>query len=249
MEPLFTIITPCFNSKDTIERTLESVLHQTNQGYEYLVIDGGSTDGTQDILKKYETAFGGKMKFRSEKDNGIYDAMNKGIRKASGKMIGIINSDDWYETDALENVAGSITDEKYQIFHGMMRTIDAANGKEIRTAIYSADYLTEAMINHPTVFVKRDVYQDFGMFDCKYKFGADYEMMIRFYNTGQIQFVPIYKIIANFCTGGVSSSVDALKEAMQIKRKYGMMTRGQYLAASIFLYGRKLFGYALRSGG
>lgn len=240
---LFTIITPSFNSKDTIACTLESVLNQTIQDYEYLIIDGGSTDGTVEILKEYKDKFKGKMKFWSEKDNGIYDAMNKGIRKAQGEIIGIINSDDWYEKEALENVINSNTNEEYAIFHGMMRTIDADTGKEIRTAIYSADYLKDAMINHPTVFVKKKVYQELGVFDCKYRYGADYEMMIRFYRSGKAKFIPIYKVISNFRTGGMSSTFSALQEAMAIKYNFGMMTKSQYIAAYIFLLSRKIFRY------
>lgn len=246
MTPIFTIITPCFNSEKTIGQTLESVLNQTVQDYEYLIMDGGSTDGTLDIIRKYEVKFNGKMRYWSEPDNGIYDAMNKGIQKASGEIVGIINSDDWYEKDALENILSMNSDDKYLIFHGMMRTIDSETGKEIRIAIYSADYLQDAMINHPTVFVKKEVYQDFGIFDCRYKSGADYEMMIRFYNTGQVKFVPIYRTIANFRTGGMSASVNALKEAMQIKFRYGLMTKSQYIAASIFLFSRKIFRYMPR---
>lgn len=243
MKLLFTIITPSFNSKATISCTLESVLNQTVQDYEYLIIDGGSTDGTVELLKEYMDKFSGKMKYWSEKDNGIYDAMNKGILKAKGKIIGIINSDDWYEKDALENVINSDTSEECLIFHGMMRTIDASNGKEIRTAIYNADYLKDAMINHPTVFVKKKVYEEFGIFDCNYKYGADYELMIRFYRSGRVKFIPIYRILANFRTGGASSSIDGLKEAMKIKYQYEMISKFQYLGAMIFLLGRKLFGY------
>lgn len=246
MKPIFTIITPCFNSRKTIRRTLESVLDQTIQDYEYLIMDGGSTDGTLDIIREYENRFQGRMKYFSEKDNGIYDAMNKGIKYASGQIIGIINGDDWYEKDALENVLAVNSDEEFLIFHGMMRIIDHENGKEIRTVIYSADYLQDAMINHPTVFVKRKVYQTFGTFDCQYRSGADYELMIRFYNTGKIKFIPIYKIMANFRTGGMSSSVHALKEAMQIKYRYSLMNRSQYIAASIFLFSRKFFRYMPR---
>lgn len=240
---LFSIITPCLNSRDTIVRTLESVMSQTEQDFEYLIIDGGSTDGTKEILQEYKVRFNGKMTFWSEKDGGIYDAMNKGIRKAKGEIIGIINSDDWYEKDALENVKKYNSSEKCLIFHGMMRTIDSLNGKEIRTTINSADYLKDAMINHPTVFVKKMVYQRFGVFNCKYKYGADYELMIRFYKSGQVKFIPMYKIIANFCTGGMSSTIDALKEAMQIKYSFGMMSKSQYIASYIFLVSRKIFKY------
>ena len=98
---LVTVITPCFNSEKTIRKTIESVLNQTYHNIEYLIIDGASTDKTVEIAKSYEQAFGGRMKIYSEPDKGIYDAMNKGIRLAGGELVGIVNSDDYYETDAV----------------------------------------------------------------------------------------------------------------------------------------------------
>ena len=99
---LVTVITPCFNSEKTIRRTIESVLHQTYQDIEYLIIDGASTDKTVEIAKSYEEAFHGRMHIYSEKDEGIYYAMNKGIGLAKGELIGIVNSDDYYEREAAD---------------------------------------------------------------------------------------------------------------------------------------------------
>ena len=100
----FSIITICFNSERTIERTIRSVLTQTFTDYEYIIVDGGSKDSTLDIVKKYEPLFKGRMKWKSEPDRGIYDAMNKGIMRSSGIIIGIVNSDDWLEPEALAYV-------------------------------------------------------------------------------------------------------------------------------------------------
>ena len=100
---LISVVTVCFNSERTISRTIESVLNQSYPIYEYLIVDGRSSDKTMDIVKEFEPLFNGKMKVISEADNGIYDAMNKGILMAKGKLIGILNSDDWYEPDTLEN--------------------------------------------------------------------------------------------------------------------------------------------------
>ena len=109
----FTIITPCFNSEKTIEKTLQSVLNQTYQNFEYIIIDGGSTDDTLSIIESYKEKFAEKLTVVSEKDNGIYDAMNKGIQLAKGELVGIVNSDDFYETDALENIVNEYQNEKY----------------------------------------------------------------------------------------------------------------------------------------
>lgn len=102
-----SIITACYNSEKTIERTLKSVLAQTYSNYEYIIIDGMSTDDTLKIIDAYRNAFGSKLKVVSERDSGIYNAMNKGIKMASGELVGIINSDDWYEPDALQTIVYS----------------------------------------------------------------------------------------------------------------------------------------------
>ena len=109
-KPKFSIITICYNSSATIERSMKSVLAQTFTDYEYIIVDGGSKDSTLDIVKKYEPLFEGRMKWKSEPDKGIYDAMNKGIERSSGTIIGIVNSDDWLEADALETVYASFVD-------------------------------------------------------------------------------------------------------------------------------------------
>lgn len=243
MPPLFTIITPCYNSVNTIRETLESVLNQTFDDFEYLIIDGVSTDGTLDIIKEYEGRFHGKMKYWSEKDEGIYDAMNKGIQKSSGRIIGIINSDDWYEKDALQNIANVFTGESYGIYYGLMRIVDKDNGKEIRCIINNHEYIRESMITHPTTFVTKKTYEDFGMFDCQYKKSADYDFIIRMVKQKKIKFVPIYKLQANFRTGGASESIDGLSETMRIKRKYHLMSNMQYIASMVYLKARKIFGY------
>ncbi len=109
IKPKISIITPCLNSEKTIRDTMESVLHQTYKNIEYIIVDGGSEDRTLEIIHEYEHLFNGRLKYISEKDNGIYDAMNKGIRQSKGKLIGIIGSDDYYETDAVEKVAAHMT--------------------------------------------------------------------------------------------------------------------------------------------
>lgn len=240
---LFSIITVCYNSEKTITNTIESILNQTYRNFEYIIIDGKSTDKTLEIIKSYEKKFEGKLKVISEPDNGIYDAMNKGIRMARGTVIGIINSDDWYEKDTLQIVSNYYNDFPYTVYQGYMRTIDGKNGKEMRCTIYNPEYIREAMINHPATFVHRKVYEKYGVFDCQYKKSADYEFVIRLVESKEVQFVSIYEILANFRTGGISNTVDAKLETMKIKRKYKMMTRIQYIAAISYLRGLKIFNY------
>ena len=116
-----SIITVSYNSSKTIEKTINSVLSQTYKDVEYIIVDGASSDGTVEIIKEYEPLFEGRMKWISEPDNGIYFAMNKGIQMAKGELIGIINSDDWYENDAVEKIVYGWSDagkKPLSVLHG-----------------------------------------------------------------------------------------------------------------------------------
>lgn len=228
--PLFTVITVCYNSERTIERTLQSVLNQTEQDYEYLIIDGASTDDTLDIVRRYEPQFGGKLHIYSEKDNGIYDAMNKGIAKASGELIGLVNSDDYYELDALENMkkaflglTSSNEAHDHVIFYGMQRRL--RNSEEIEIEFVNHRILGEGMICHPTCFVSRAVYNDFGAYDTNYRSAADLDFLLRIKNTTDTKFVPVYHIISNFELGGMSASGRGAREAARVRCKYGVYSK------------------------
>ena len=228
MTPLFTIITVCYNSEKTIERTLKSVLAQSEQDYEYLIIDGASTDKTVDIVKSYEDRFEGRLHIFSEKDNGIYDAMNKGISKARGTLVGMVNSDDYYEADALENMKKaylSLTDEekKYVILYGMQRRL--RKGLEIQIEFVNDRSLGESMICHPTCFVTNAVYKDFGAYDTNYISAADLDFLLRIKKTTDTKFVPVYSIISNFELGGMSASGRGAREAARVRYKYGVYSR------------------------
>ena len=112
---LVSIITPCFNSEKTIARTFEALMRQDYENIEYIVIDGGSTDGTLGIIREYEKKFPFSFRYVSESDEGIYDAMNKGIRMATGKLVGIVNSDDYYADDAIKNIVNAYDGADYRI--------------------------------------------------------------------------------------------------------------------------------------
>lgn len=241
--PFLTIITVCYNSSKTIDRTLKSVADQDFDDYEYLIIDGGSKDETLDIVDRYRSTFGDRLKVISEPDNGIYDAMNKGIRMASGRLIGIINSDDRYEKGAFKAVADSYDNEKHLVIYGMMRKVQ--DGKELETVIYNHENLDNQMINHPTCFVTKDTYQDFGMFDLKYRSSADYELMLRLYHETDTIFKPVYSIIADFELGGMSGSQTGYRETLQLMKRYGTISSGTYIRKVLkshvydFVKGRK----------
>ena len=227
---LFSIITVCYNSEKTIERTIKSVLNQTEKNYEYIIVDGGSTDKTLDIVMQYEKPFNGKLKYISEKDNGLYDAMNKGIAIAKGALIGIVNSDDYYEPNALENMKKEYEkldekNRKHLVLYGIQRIVK--DEKELAREIYHHNNLDNQMITHPTCFVSKDTYKDFGMFDTKYRSASDYDLMMRFYHKSDAVFVPVYEVISNFERGGISGSGIGQIEAAKIRYEYGLVPKSR----------------------
>lgn len=226
MEENVTIITVCYNSALTIRQTIESVLHQTYQDIEYVIVDGGSKDETLSIIQEYQPTFGERLKFVSEPDQGIYDAMNKGIRLATGKLIGILNSDDFYEYAAVEHMVDAMTDEKYQILYGFARYIKA--GIECSIERRSHNFLREGMISHPACFVTKAVYNDFGKYDLRYISAADYDFMLRMSQIDEIRFYPVDYLITNFSLGGMSATAAAWLDLQKLRRDYRMISDKEY---------------------
>lgn len=225
---MISVITVCYNSASTIRRTLDSMLAQTCKDYEYILIDGASKDGTVDILKEYEPRFEGRMRFISEPDKGIYDAMNKGIKQAKGDLIGLINSDDWYEPDALETALNARTGAKYEVVYGLLKVFK--EGKEQRVFLIHHNYLKNMMIPHPTCFVTKECYRDMGVFDAEhYRCAADYDLMLRFSENSETVFTPVYKIMANFVLGGISSTIISKIEKAQVQYAHGILSKRAYL--------------------
>lgn len=180
-EPLVSIITVVFNGEKHLEQTIQSVVNQTYDNIEYIIIDGGSTDGTLDIIRKYKDKI---AYWISEKDEGISDALNKGIKLSSGEMIGIIHSDDYY---AGKNVVGNVVNEfnKHQnikAIYGILDSVDPKTGKlELRCGKdCSPKVIRKRMyIPHPTLFCKKEVYENIGYFRKDLKYTMDYEWAIR----------------------------------------------------------------------
>lgn len=231
---LVSIITPCYNSEKTIGQTLDCMVHQTYQNYEYIIIDGASKDSTMDIINQYSPLYGEKLKVVSEPDDGIYDAMNKGIMMATGQLIGIVNSDDYYENDAIENMVAAMKDDKYQILYGFLRCLE--NNQEVKVELYNHNNLNNKMITHPTCFVTKSVYEDYGMYDTSYRSSADYEFMLRVYDRGGVIFTPVYKIISNLRYGGISHSEIGYRETMKLQLSRGTLKRGRYIQLLIRSY-------------
>lgn len=223
---LFSIITVCFNSQKTIERTIKSVLEQSCQDYEYIIVDGESTDRTLDIIRQYKPLFKGKMKLISEPDQGIYDAMNKGIHAASGELIGIVNSDDYYEKDALEKIIRAYQGYEYTIIYGLVRSV--LDGREVMVYLKNHEFLEQDMITHPSCFITRKLYERFGVYSLKYPYSSDYEFMLRVKKEKQIKFIEVYDIITNFAAGGVSDSVKAYRDTLKLLHEYQLIKKQKY---------------------
>ena len=201
---LVSIITVCFNSEKTIKKTILSILGQTYSEIEYIIVDGQSSDNTVQIAHSFETAFktrNFKYKIISEKDNGIYDAMNKGIANATGDIIGIINSDDWYENNAVEIAANAYKVHHYDYMFANLRIIKR-NGKSFIKHSKIQKFITTRHWNHPTSFVAKSTYEKYGCYKCIGLYDdLDFYLRIR-KNTKNI--VVRKNVIANFVVGGAS---------------------------------------------
>ena len=222
-----SVITICYNSKATIERTIKSILSQTYGNYEYIIIDGFSTDGTLDIIEFYKNFFGNKLRVISEPDNGIYDAMNKGIRIATGNIIGLVNSDDWLEPNALEIVNRKVLENRglNAIYTGNINfhyadgnNVTMRSNKE-RLDKFAKKYMMG--IYHPATFVSADIYKTMGLFDTNLLIYGDSEFINRCYYS-DVDFIFINDVLSNMADGGVSNVYNKKmhKDRMYILNKY-----------------------------
>lgn len=250
---MISIITATFNSAKTLKDTIQSVLRQTNKDFEYLIIDGGSTDETIDIVKSYESEFSGRLKWVSEKDQGIYDAMNKGIKMASGDVVGILNSDDYFTSDdILQTVDNAFKSHEIDAIYGDIHFIrDGAPDKCVRyysSRMFSPFWLRFGfMPAHPSFYCKREVFEKAGLYSLDYKIGADYEMMVRLFKKYRIKSQYINKDFVTMRTGGASnnnvrSRWTLINEDVKACRDNGFYTNS-ILVSFKFLY--KIFEFRL----
>lgn len=204
-----SIITVVYNNVNTIQDAIESVLSQTYTDIEYIIIDGGSTDGTVEIIKSY----GNKIsKFISESDHGIYDAMNKGLKFATGDIVGILNSDDFYaQTEVISKVVQIFQENRIECMFADLVYIHPKNLEKIVRYYDSSHFSPKKfaygwMPAHPTFFVKREIYEKYGYFKTDYKIAADYELLVRFLGKFKISYFYYQAPIVKMRTGGVSTN-------------------------------------------
>ena len=218
----FSIITVCLNSAKTIKRTFDSLLEQQYTDYEYIVIDGLSQDGTVEIIKEYEPKFQGRMHWISEKDNGLYDAMNKGIALAKGDYINIMNSDDWFEKDALASIAK--ISGKPDVIYGCVFLVDPIwNTKDLERTDHHR--LFQKMIAHQGCFIAKTVHKTYGGYNNHYRVSGDYDFFLKIYLAG-VKIQETETIVANFQRGGASSNIwVSSKENFLAQYKNGIISR------------------------
>ncbi len=227
-----SIITVCYNSAAHIEDAIRSVASQDYPDLEHIIVDGGSTDGTVDIIEKHDNVV---ARWLSESDNGIYDAMNKGISMASGEVIGILNSDDFYSANhIISSVARAFADEEIDAVYGDLIFVDPTNLNRTVRTYSSAKWNPERfargyMPAHPTFFVRKKFYELYGNFETDFQIAADYEMLIRLLYVHKLRYKYLPITMVKMRKGGVSSNgiksnIILNREIIKACRKHGIKT-------------------------
>ena len=201
-----SIITVSYNAENNIAKTIESVLCQSFEDYEYIVIDGNSRDATLNVIKKYEPRFNGNMKWVSEPDLGIYDAMNKGIQKASGEYLMFLNSGDFLiHNDVLKIAIKSTENKKADIYYGNIQLFneDGTICSQKFPKILTLDFFKHNTINHQSSLIKAALFKELGFYDTSYSLAADYAFYLKSYFLGR-QFEYINEDWVHYSLGGIS---------------------------------------------
>jgi len=245
-----SIITVSFNSADTIKDTIKSVIDQDHQNIEHIIIDGGSQDNTLQIINEYKDKI---ALIISEPDNGIYNAMNKGIMLATGDIIGILNSDDFYiDNSVVSKIVSAFNSKNVESVYSDLIYVNGSDlSKGVR--LYSSENFTPGLLPygimpaHPTFFVKREIYKKYGVFKENYKILADFELIVRFLYVNRISYYYMKGITVKMRTGGVSTSWKSLVtnniEMVEACRENGIRTN--YLKIS-YRYWSKLLSLLIR---
>ncbi len=240
-KPLITVITVVFNGATTLRDTLESVIKQSYENIEHIIIDGGSSDATVDILRQYDHIIDYWV---SEKDDGIYDAMNKGISLCSGEYVGMLNSDDMFsDKNVLQDIADRFCLTKVDAVFSCLNIVDKNNLKKILRK-YRVAKLNSALLRigvmppHPTFYCKKSCYEEGGMYKTNYKIAADFEMLVRLLIRQKISWSFIDKVMVTMRSGGLSNSgfmsrVKLNREIIRAYKENGLYTNLLFLALKL----------------
>jgi glycosyltransferase involved in cell wall biosynthesis len=208
MDKKISIITAVYNNQTEIRNAVDSVLAQSYPNIEYIVVDGASNDGTTEIIQSY----GGKItRFISEPDKGIYDALNKGLNLATGEIVGILHSDDiFFSNDTLTHVAATFVRTGCDAVYGDLLYVSKADTSNVvrfwKSSPFDATkFKTGWMPAHPTLFMKKEVYEQYGLFDLRYRIASDYDLMLRTLGSGQLHAEYVPEVITRMRVGGASN--------------------------------------------
>ncbi|EON75889.1 putative glycosyltransferase [Lunatimonas lonarensis] len=224
-----SIITVCYNSDKYIETAINAVLSQSYPNVEYILVDGASTDNTLSLIKRYAEKFPGRINWISEPDKGIYDAMNKGVQMATGDVIGILNSDDLYaHNQVLETVMNAFTNDASldMVYGNLVYVKQSDTDKQVRKWVskpyYDRFFEHGHVPPHPTLFLRRHVYEAAGLFNLNYKLAADYEFMLRVFKRFTFRSLYIPEVFVKMRLGGATNkSVKNIKDGnMEIIRSW-----------------------------
>ena len=233
-----TIITVCYNRSKTIEESIQSVISQNYDNIEYIIIDGNSNDGTQEIIQSYADNI---SKFVSEPDNGMYDAINKGLRLATGDIVGLMHSDDeFYDENVISNIVAEfmLSNDIEAIYGNGIYITNDADRKRVRNRI-GGEFSLKRIKNgwlplHPTVYIKRSCLNQHGLYDLDYKIASDTEFLLRYLYKYKIKTIYINAYIVKMKMGGFSTSksraIQVLKEDYNIYQYHGL-----FALKSVFL--------------
>ena len=217
---LVSIITVCFNSEATISKTIESVLAQTYPEIEYIIVDGASSDNTVSVAEGFKERFAEKnisYTVISEKDKGMYDALNKGARMAHGELVGQINADDWYESDAVEKMVCFYEKEQYDVAWGNLK-VNKPSGEMIKKAKIGKLWTTSGWC-HPAMFSRREILLEFP-YACENMYD-DFEYITRVHMANK-KICTLDEIISNFNFGGMSTKKSLKQTMKRVKMSYGI---------------------------
>lgn len=205
-----SIVTVTYNSSATLRRTMESVLHQTYTDIEYWIIDGNSKDGTIDTVRSYEASFGGRLHWISEPDNGIYDAMNKGVARSTGDIVGILNSDDWFTSnDVVERIV-KVFDDNIDAVYGDVHFVRGDNPD--KKIYYGSGRLFHPLLlkfgiapPHPSFYVRKNILDKYGVYDSTFKISGDFDLIARLCHKYHIRTKYIHLDFVTMTDGGAST--------------------------------------------
>ena len=239
--PLISVITVVYNGEETLKDTIESVMIQSFDNVEHIIIDGGSSDGTVEILKQYDHVID---YWHSEKDGGMYDAMNKGIALSSGEYVGMLNSDDMFaSSDVLQNVVDTFCQTQTDAVFSCLNIVDKDDLSKILrkyrvTKFNSALMRIGVMPPHPTFYCKKSCYNEVGLYKTDYRIAADFEMLARLLVRQKISWSFLDKVTVTMRSGGLSdsgflSSIKLNYEIIRACKENGLYSSWFFLALKL----------------